>query len=73
MSKGTSIKDALAKWSKENEQPAPEAEEIKLICQLPPIDKMDTRFLVKIFMTRKRNIKQSNYWRTSCYLRSSPF
>ena len=44
MSKGTSIKDALAKWSKENEQPAPEAEEIKLICQLPPIDKMDTRF-----------------------------
>ena len=49
MSKGTSIKDALAKWSKENEQPAPEAEEIKLICQLPPIDKMDTRFLVVFF------------------------
>ena len=54
MSKGTSIKDALAKWSKENEQPAPEAEEIKLICQLPPIDKMDTRFLVKNFITRKK-------------------
>ena len=49
MSKGTSIKDALAKWSKENEQPAAESEEIKLICQLPPIDKMDTRLVFNVF------------------------
>jgi dynein light chain 1 len=42
MSKGTSIKEALALWSKENEKPAAEAEFIQLICQLPPIDKMDT-------------------------------
>merc|ERR1712142_1002845 len=35
----------LAKWTKENETPAAEAEEIKLTCQLPPIDKMDTSLL----------------------------
>ena len=43
MSKGTSCKDALKKWSEKNGTPSAEAEEIKLICELPPIDKMDTR------------------------------
>ncbi|CAG5080568.1 Oidioi.mRNA.OKI2018_I69.PAR.g9649.t1.cds [Oikopleura dioica] len=45
MSKGTSCKDALKKWSEKNGTPSAEAEEIKLICELPPIDKMDTSLL----------------------------
>lgn len=41
MSKGTSIKDALAAWEKDNEKKASESEEIILSAQMPPIEKMD--------------------------------
>ncbi|XP_031561683.1 dynein light chain 1, axonemal-like [Actinia tenebrosa] len=41
MSKGTTIKDALSKWEKDNETKAGEAKEIKLYAQYPPIEKMD--------------------------------
>lgn len=41
MSKGTTIKDALASWEKKNEQKASESTEIKLYAQYPPIEKMD--------------------------------
>ncbi|XP_046571950.1 dynein axonemal light chain 1-like [Haliotis rubra] len=39
--KGTTIKEALAKWEEKNAQKASESEEVKLIGQLPPIEKMD--------------------------------
>ncbi|XP_065662162.1 dynein axonemal light chain 1 isoform X2 [Hydra vulgaris] len=41
MSKGTTIKEALAKWEADTGLKASEAEHIKLIGQIPPIDKMD--------------------------------
>lgn len=41
MSKGTSIKEALAKWAEKNEAKPAEATEIKLCGLLPPIEKMD--------------------------------
>ncbi|CAK8692861.1 dynein axonemal light chain 1 [Clavelina lepadiformis] len=41
MSKGTSIKEALAKWEEKSGQKATEATEVKLYQQLPPIEKMD--------------------------------
>jgi len=39
--KGTSIKEALAKWEEKHQQKPAEATEIKLYAQLPPIEKMD--------------------------------
>ncbi|XP_067681715.1 dynein axonemal light chain 1-like [Haliotis asinina] len=39
--KGTTIKEALAKWEEKNEQKASEAQEVKLYGQMPPIEKMD--------------------------------
>jgi len=44
MSKGTSIKDALALWEKSKEQKAIESEEIVLSALMPPIEKMDARY-----------------------------
>ena len=41
MSKGTSIKDALAAWEKEKECKASETEVVKLCAKYPPIEKMD--------------------------------
>lgn len=41
MSKGTTIKDALAKWEEKNGMKASEAKEVKLYAQMPPIEKMD--------------------------------
>jgi len=41
MSKGTTIKDALAKWEADSGTKASESEEIKLIAQIPPVEKMD--------------------------------
>jgi len=44
MSKGTTIKDALGKWEKDEKNggvKASEASEIKLYAQYPPIEKMD--------------------------------
>ena len=43
MSKGTSIKDALSAWEKENEQKPTEATEIVLTGVMPPIEKIDAR------------------------------
>jgi len=39
--KGTSIKEALAKWEEKHGKKAAESDEIKLYAQLPPIEKMD--------------------------------
>ncbi|CAH3044464.1 dynein axonemal light chain 1 [Pocillopora verrucosa] len=41
MSKGTTIKDALAKWEQKHEKKASESDEVKLYAQYPPIEKMD--------------------------------
>jgi dynein light chain 1 len=41
MSKGTTIRDALTKWSEKTGQKPDEATEIALFAQYPPIDKMD--------------------------------
>jgi len=41
MSKATSCKDAIKKWEANTGLVPAEAIEVKLICQLPPIDKMD--------------------------------
>jgi dynein light chain 1, axonemal len=38
---GTSCKEAIKLWETKTGQNAAEATEVKLICQLPPIDKMD--------------------------------
>lgn len=38
---GTSCRDAIKQWEAKTGQNAAEATEVKLICQLPPIDKMD--------------------------------
>lgn len=40
-SKGTTIKEALAKWKEENEQNPSEASNVNLRSQYPPIEKMD--------------------------------
>merc|ERR1712062_677605 len=45
MSKGTSIKDALSSWEKENEKKAAESEEIVLSGIMPPIEKIDASLL----------------------------
>ncbi|KAK7101136.1 dynein axonemal light chain 1-like [Littorina saxatilis] len=42
MSKGTTIKEALAKWEEKNEMKCPEAKVIKLCGLNPPIEKMDS-------------------------------
>lgn len=39
--KGTSCKDAIKLWEAKTGQNAAEATEVKLICQIPPVDKMD--------------------------------
>jgi dynein light chain 1 len=40
----TSCKDAIAKWQSEHlDQPVTEAKIVKLICQLPPMKKMDNK------------------------------
>ena len=39
--KATSCKDAIRKWEAATGQVPAEATEVKLICQLPPMDKMD--------------------------------
>ncbi|XP_065832481.1 dynein axonemal light chain 1-like [Oscarella lobularis] len=41
MSKGTTIKDALAKWAEKKGQKPAEATEIGLYAQYPPIERMD--------------------------------
>lgn len=41
MSKGTTIKEALAQWETKSGEKAAEAEEIKLLCQIPSVEKMD--------------------------------
>ncbi|XP_071962287.1 dynein axonemal light chain 1-like [Antedon mediterranea] len=42
MSKGTTIKDALAKWAEKNKEcPPSEAKVVRLYMQVPPIEKMD--------------------------------
>ena len=38
---GTSCKEAIKNWEAKTGQNAAEATEVKLICQLPPVDKMD--------------------------------
>ena len=38
---GTSCKEAIKSWETKSGQTAAEATEVKLICVLPPIDKMD--------------------------------
>ncbi|XP_035666532.1 dynein light chain 1, axonemal-like [Branchiostoma floridae] len=41
MSKGTTIKEALAKWEEKNGTKAAESTTVKLYMQIPPIEKMD--------------------------------
>ena len=41
MSKGTSLKDAVAAWEKKNETKASESDQIVLSGIMPPIEKMD--------------------------------
>ncbi|XP_067942715.1 dynein axonemal light chain 1-like isoform X1 [Watersipora subatra] len=41
LSKGTTIKEALAKWEEKNGSKASEAKEVKLYAQIPSIEKMD--------------------------------
>jgi len=41
MSKGTTIKDALARWEEKHGMKAAESEEVKLYGMMPPIEKMD--------------------------------
>lgn len=41
MSKGTTIKEALAKWAEKNECKPEDSKEVKLIGTIPPIEKMD--------------------------------
>ena len=38
---GTSCKDAIKNWEAKTGQNAAEATEVKLICQVPPVEKMD--------------------------------
>jgi dynein light chain 1 len=38
---GTSCKDAIKAWEAKTGQNAAEATEVKLICIIPPVDKMD--------------------------------
>lgn len=60
MSKGTSIKDALSAWEKENEQKPTEATEIVLTGVMPPIEKIDARWLLSMkFKNTKFPIKIS--------------
>ncbi|XP_064622391.1 dynein axonemal light chain 1-like [Lineus longissimus] len=41
MSKGTTIKEALAKWEDKEKRKAADSTEVKLLAQIPPIEKMD--------------------------------
>lgn len=41
MSKGTSLKDAVAQWEKKHETKAAESDQIVLSGIMPPIEKMD--------------------------------
>ncbi|ELT99520.1 hypothetical protein CAPTEDRAFT_172572 [Capitella teleta] len=41
MSKGTTIKEAIAKWEEKNKEKASEATRVELYAQYPPIEKMD--------------------------------
>merc|ERR1712018_698331 len=41
MSKGTTIKEALAKWEEKKGEKASEAPRVELYAQIPPIEKMD--------------------------------
>ncbi|XP_061552577.1 dynein axonemal light chain 1 [Phyllopteryx taeniolatus] len=40
--KGTTIKEALAKWEEKTGEKCSEATVVKLICQIPPIEKLDS-------------------------------
>jgi dynein light chain 1 len=39
--KATTIKEAITKWEEKAQAPVTSASTIKLLCQLPPIEKMD--------------------------------
>ncbi len=41
MSRATSCKEAIKKWETATGQEIATATEVKLICQIPPMDKMD--------------------------------
>eukprot|EP00743_Colponemidia_sp_Colp-15_P001110 GILK01001222.1.p1 GENE.GILK01001222.1~~GILK01001222.1.p1 ORF type:complete len:209 (-),score=26.65 GILK01001222.1:154-744(-) len=41
MSKGTTCAKAIEKWEEKNQARAADAEVVKLLCQIPPIEKMD--------------------------------
>ena len=41
MSKGTNCRDAIKQWEQKTGMIAAESKEIKLMCQIPPIEKMD--------------------------------
>eukprot|EP00042_Codosiga_hollandica_P034557 m.242248 g.242248 ORF g.242248 m.242248 type:complete len:190 (-) comp54438_c0_seq2:660-1229(-) len=41
MAKATTIKDAIMKWEEKNQMAVAQAPVVKLICSLPPIEKMD--------------------------------
>jgi len=51
-SKGTTIKDALAKWEVENGMKASESQQIKLYSQAPAIEKMDASLSTLAACTR---------------------
>ena len=38
---GTQCRDAIKKWEEKTGQSAAEAKQVKLLCQLPPVEKMD--------------------------------
>ncbi|XP_062503741.1 dynein axonemal light chain 1-like [Corticium candelabrum] len=52
MSKGTSLKDAVAKWSEKTGQKASEATEVALYCQYPPLDKLDASLNTLVACTK---------------------
>eukprot|EP01137_Pigoraptor_chileana_P026449 Opistho-2@7731 len=48
MSKGTSIKDAIARWEEKSGEKAAEAKIVRLVGMLPPIEKMDANLSILI-------------------------
>lgn len=57
MSKGTSCQKALQNWEQENQGQNPaEAEEIKLIFQIPPIEKLDAPVLNTLTKCKKLSL-----------------
>ncbi|KAH3852008.1 dynein axonemal light chain 1-like isoform X2 [Dreissena polymorpha] len=52
MSKGTTIKDAIAKFEEKEGVKASEAEHVSLISQLPPVEKMDASLSTLVKCTR---------------------